>query len=113
MGGGDKTRLPVDGTSLLDRVLLALDAGAGVVVVGDQRPTARAVTWTREQPLHAGPSAAVAAGVALVDADVTVLLAADLPLLTSAYVNRLVAMTTTIAGAVPIDAEGMPQWLCS
>jgi molybdopterin-guanine dinucleotide biosynthesis protein A len=113
MGGGDKTRLPVDGASLLDRVLLALDPSAGVVVVGDERPTTRSVTWTREQPLHEGPAAAVAAGLALVDAEVTVLLAADLPLLTASYVDRLVASTTDTAGAVPIDAEGMLQWLCS
>ena len=113
MGGGDKTRLPVDGTSLLDRVLLALDANASVVVVGDERPTERAVRWTREQPPHAGPAAAVAAGLTLVDAEVMVLLAADLPLLTPAYVDRLVAATTDAAGAVPIDVEGMPQWLCS
>jgi molybdopterin-guanine dinucleotide biosynthesis protein A len=113
MGGGDKTRLPVDGMTLLDRVLLALDPDAGVVVVGDERPTARVVTWTREQPLHAGPAAAVAAGLDHVVAEVTLLLAADLPLLTSAYVHRLVAATSAAAGAVPIDADGMPQWLCS
>jgi molybdopterin-guanine dinucleotide biosynthesis protein A len=113
MGGGDKTRLPIDGTSLLDRVLLALDDDAGVVVVGDERPTARTVTWTREQPLHAGPAAAVAAGLDLVGAEVTLLLAGDLPLLTPAYVRRLEAATTAAAGAVPVDAEGMPQWLCS
>ena len=112
MGGGDKTQLAVGGTPLLDRVLLALHPDAGVVVVGDERPTPRPVTWAREQPLHAGPAAAVAAGLAHVRREVTVLLAADLPLLTAAYVDRLVAATTD-AGAVPVDADDMAQWLCS
>jgi molybdopterin-guanine dinucleotide biosynthesis protein A len=113
MGGGDKTRLPVDGAPLLDRVLRALSADAGVVVVGDERPACRPVTWAREQPLHAGPAAAVAAGLAHLASDVTVLLAGDLPLLTEAFVDRLVSATTTDAGAVPIDRDGIPQWLCS
>ena len=113
MGGGDKTRLPVDGSSLLDRVLAAVPAGAGVVVVGDERPTSRPVTWVREDPAHAGPAAAVAAGLPLVGSDVVVLLAADLPLLTTSFLDRLVAACDVAAGAVPVDDEGYAQWLCS
>jgi molybdopterin-guanine dinucleotide biosynthesis protein A len=113
MGGGDKTRLPVDGLPLLDRVLGAVSPDAAVVVVGDERPTVRPVAWTREQPLHGGPAAAVVAGLKQVSADVTVLLAGDLPLLTNEFVDRLVASVTADAGAVPVDGERMPQWLCS
>ena len=113
MGGGDKTQLPVDGVPLLDRVLGAVAPDAGVVVVGDERPTARPVVWAREQPPHAGPAAAAAAGLRHVGRDVTVLLAGDLPLLTTEFVDRLVASVTADAGAVPVDAERMPQWLCS
>ena len=113
MGGGDKTRLPVDGVPLLDRVLQSVSAEAVVVVVGNERVTPRPVVWTREQPLHGGPAAAVAAALPLVARDVTVLLAGDLPLLTTAFVDRLVAATTVDAGVVPIDREDMPQWLCS
>jgi molybdenum cofactor guanylyltransferase len=113
MGGGDKTRLPVDGVPLLDRVMQALSPEATVVVVGDERPAPRSVIWTREQPLHGGPAAAVAAGLPHVTSDVTLLLAGDLPLLTTPFVDRLVAATTADGGAVPVDRAGMPQWLCS
>jgi molybdopterin-guanine dinucleotide biosynthesis protein A len=113
MGVDDKTRLPVGGASLLDRVLLALAPDAAVVVVGDERPTARPVTWVREEPVHAGPAAAVAAALPHVGRDVVVLLAGDLPLLTAEFVDRLVLSTKPDAGVVPVDGEDMPQWLCS
>src|SRR3954470_18024149 len=113
MGGGDKTRLPIDGVSLLDRVLVALPADAGVVVVGEERATSRAVIWTREDPPQAGPAAAVAAGLPLVEGDVVVLLAGDLPLLTTAFLDRLAASCHPALGAVPVDSAGVPQWLCS
>lgn len=113
MGGGDKTRLPVGDLPLLDRVLLAVAPEAPVVVVGDERPVVRPVTWVREEPVHAGPAAAVAAGLPHLQHQVTVLLAADLPLLTQAFVGRLVAATASDAGAVPVDRDGFAQWLCS
>jgi len=113
MGGGDKTRLPVGGAPLLDRVLAALPADAGVVVVGEQRATERPVGWVREEPPHAGPAAAVAAGLPLVTRDFVVLLAGDLPLLTADFLDRLVAGCRPGAGAVPVDGEGFAQWLCS
>jgi molybdopterin-guanine dinucleotide biosynthesis protein A len=113
MGGGDKTRLPVDGTPLLDRVLAALPPDTGAVVVGDERPTSRPVTWVREEPPYAGPAAAVAAGLPMVVRDVVVLLAGDLPLLTTGFLAQLTAVCRPDAGVVPIDGEGEPQWLCS
>jgi molybdenum cofactor guanylyltransferase len=113
MGGGDKTRLPVDGASLLDRVLGALPAGSRVVVVGDERPTSRPVTWVREDPPHTGPAAAVAAGLPRVGQEVVLLLAGDLPLLTRGFVELLVAGCRPDAGAVPVDDERFLQWLCS
>ncbi|HET6817963.1 MAG TPA: NTP transferase domain-containing protein [Mycobacteriales bacterium] len=113
MGGVDKTRLEVAGVALLDRVLLALSPDADVVVVGDERPTVRPVQWTCEQPIHSGPAAAVAAALPRVARDQVVLLAGDLPLLTAEFVERLVASTTDDRGAVPVDDEDFPQWLCS
>jgi molybdopterin-guanine dinucleotide biosynthesis protein A len=113
MGGGDKTRLPVGDRPLLDRVLGALDAAAAVVVVGDERPAVRPVTWTTEEPARQGPAAAVGAALVHVERAVTVLLAGDLPFLTSEFVGRLVADVSAESGVVPLDAEDMPQWLCS
>jgi molybdenum cofactor guanylyltransferase len=112
MGSHDKSALVVDGVTLLDRVLAAA-AGAGtVVVVGDPRPTARDVTWTREQPAGSGPAAAARAGLDLVTAGIVVLLAADLPFFSAVATRRLVAATGK-TGAVLTDSTGREQWLAS
>src|SRR3954464_2534105 len=113
MGGRDKTRLPVRDSTLLDAVLSAVPSAAHVVVVGEPRPAFRDVTWTREDPPHAGPAAAVAAGLPLVRSGVTVLLAADLPFLTAEYVATLAAGVDHATGVVPVDVDGVEQWLCS
>ena len=51
LGGEDKAALEVGGATLLERALARGCSGARrVVVVGDERPTARPVLWTREHP---------------------------------------------------------------
>ena len=108
----DKTALPVGGIALLDRVLSAAEHARSVVVVGPERPVGRTVTWIVDEPADGGPAAAVAAGLDALTADVVVLLAADLPLVTTAHLDRLVAAVTD-DGAVFIDGDGVEQWLCS
>lgn len=112
MDGADKASLTIAGTTLLDRVLAAVGGAGTVVVVGPPRPTQRPVTWTREHPAGTGPAAATRAGLELIDADLVLLLAADLPFLTVATVERLLAAAAP-AGAVLVDDRGRPQWLAS
>jgi molybdopterin-guanine dinucleotide biosynthesis protein A len=107
MGGIDKPGVLVGGVSLLDRVLLATRRASETVVVGPLRPTCRAVTWRREDPVGGGPVAALAAGLEAVTAPVVLLLAADLPFLTLSYVEALAAQASCIA----VD-QGREQWLC-
>ncbi|MDQ1746322.1 MAG: hypothetical protein QOD07_585 [Frankiaceae bacterium] len=113
MGGADKTALTLAGRPVLDYVLDAV-AGAGrVVVVGPPRPTVRTVEWRREQPPGGGPAAAIAAALPAVTADVVVVVAGDLPLLSADAVAQLVASVgADVDGAVGVDANGRPQWLC-
>ncbi|MFC5287935.1 NTP transferase domain-containing protein [Actinokineospora guangxiensis] len=113
LGGLDKPALAIGGATLLDRAVEAA-AGAGrVVVVGPERPCSRPVTWTREAEPGSGPVAAVAAGLAVVGAvEVVVLLAADLPAVTSDAV-ALVRAAALPAGAVLVDGDGRDQWLLS
>jgi molybdopterin-guanine dinucleotide biosynthesis protein A len=108
----DKTALTVGGVSLLDRVLQAAINAASVVVVGPERSVGRDVTWVLEERPGGGPAAAVAAALPAVSAVVVVLLAADLPLLSAAHVDRLVESVGG-DGAVYVDADGAEQWLCS
>jgi molybdopterin-guanine dinucleotide biosynthesis protein A len=114
MGGSDKTLALVDGVPLLDRVLAAAATADRIVVVGDPRPVARPVDWTREEPPGVGPAAAVAAGVAHTSADVVVLLAADMPFVSTRTVEALVDVVRRDGtGAVLVDEAGNEQWLCS
>jgi molybdopterin-guanine dinucleotide biosynthesis protein A len=74
------------------------------------------VTWTRERPPGGGPVAGLAAGLPLVTADLVVVLAGDLPFVTPAIVDALVAAAGEGGGdrdgTLLGDADGVPQLLC-
>ncbi|WUM18125.1 NTP transferase domain-containing protein [Micromonospora sp. NBC_00330] len=91
MGGLDKPALPVGGRPMRDRVLAAVSDAAPRVLVGAADAVPAGVRVVREDPPGGGPVAAAAAGLALLDPDVSVvaLLAADLPLLTRAAIGEL------------------------
>jgi molybdopterin-guanine dinucleotide biosynthesis protein A len=111
LGGADKPGVRVGGRALLDRVLAACADARTTVVVADHRPTARPVTWAREDPPGGGPVAALDAGLGHTTADHLVVLSADLPFLTGATVELL--LTTLRAsgadGVLLTDAEGRDQ----
>lgn len=114
MGGVDKPALVVGGRTLLDRaVAAAAEAGAAhIVAVGPRRETERPVTWTREDPPGGGPLAALAAGLAALttEPDAVVVLAADLPRVSSALVGRLLAGLGDDTDAVAVvDPQGWVQ----
>ncbi len=98
-GGIDKTGLIVGGQTLLERVLAAV-AGAQrrIVVGGASRPGVDVLTC--EDPPGGGPVAGLAAGLARVDMPAVVVLAADLPFVTPAIVDSLLAAL----GASAVDA---------
>ena len=64
LGGRDKTRESLAGTTVLDHLLDALPAGWTVICVGEERTTTRWVQWCRESPAGGGPVAGIAAGLA-------------------------------------------------
>ncbi|RZS79056.1 molybdopterin-guanine dinucleotide biosynthesis protein A [Motilibacter rhizosphaerae] len=115
--GSDKLAEPVGGVAMLDRVLAAAAGASEVVCVGEPRTTSLPVRWVQEDPPHGGPAAAVAAGVDELDpaALVVVLLAGDLPWVTRAGVEQLVAAlhATGTEGVMAVDAEGREQPLLS
>ncbi|GIJ29010.1 hypothetical protein Vqi01_41720 [Micromonospora qiuiae] len=90
MGGRDKPGLPVGGVPMRERVLAEVADASPRILVGPG-PAPAGVRLTREVPPGGGPVAAIAAGLALLDADVpaVALLAADLPLLTRSAVGEL------------------------
>lgn len=91
LDGADKAGLEVDGRTLLVHALDALVDAAEVVVVGDQVPTERPVTFVREDPRHGGPVAALLTGVdALLRTPRTLgVLAVDMPRVRPVTFRRL------------------------
>lgn len=77
--GDDKLEQPLGSTTVLGHLLDSLPAHWAVVVVGPQRPLARAVTWAQEDQPDGGPLAAIGAGLAVVDTDLVVVLGGDMP----------------------------------
>ena len=90
--GSDKTAAALGGTTVLDHLLDALPAGWPVVVVGPERPTRRAARWTSESPAGGGPAAGVAAGLALVETELVVVVAGDMPFAGPAAVRLVEAL---------------------
>ncbi|MEU1849390.1 NTP transferase domain-containing protein [Streptomyces sp. NPDC019990] len=89
LGGTDKPGVRVGGRALLDRVLTACARARTTVVVATPRPTARPVTWAREEPPGGGPVAALDAGLRHTTAEHVLLLSADLPFLRERTVDQL------------------------
>jgi molybdopterin-guanine dinucleotide biosynthesis protein A len=110
LGGTDKPALVVGGRTLLDTALDACAAARTTVVVGPRRPASRPVTWTREDPPGGGPLAALAAGLLALPAGgrIVVVLAGDLPAVSAATVDALVAAVRD-DGAVAVDPAGRAQ----
>lgn len=111
LGGFDKGSVEIDGRTLLDRALDAVVDAAEVVVVGEQVPTERPVTFVLEDPRQGGPVAALLTGcdALLRRTPTVVVIAVDMPQLTSATVRRLQEAADGRDGAVLVGPDGRRQ----
>jgi molybdopterin-guanine dinucleotide biosynthesis protein A len=109
LGGVVKPAITVGGRQLLDIAVDALAGAHATVVVGAPLPTSRAVTWIREEPAGGGPVAGLAAALALLQSPYAVVLAADLPFITAAAVDQLVAASSGAAAVIAVDDDGYDQ----
>ncbi|MEU9166871.1 NTP transferase domain-containing protein [Streptomyces sp. NPDC048420] len=111
LGGADKPGVRVGGRPLLDRVLAACADADTTVVVAAPRPTARPVTWAREDPPGGGPLAALDAGLRHTTARYVLVLSADLPFLQEATARLLLTVLRTggADGVLLTDADGRDQ----
>ncbi|MGW0610483.1 NTP transferase domain-containing protein [Streptomyces sp. NPDC002788] len=111
LGGADKPGVRVGGRALLDRVLAACRGARTTVVVASPRPTARPVTWAREDPPGGGPLAAIDAGLRHTTAEHVVVLSADLPFIEEPTVGRLLSTLRTSGadGVLLTDPDGRDQ----
>lgn len=113
--GAGKASIEIAGTTLLEHVLGALAEVPEVVVVGDQVPTSRPVTFVREDPPGGGPGAGLLAGLEgfARTPRLVVVLAVDLPMVTTGTVSRLLAASVAHDGALLVDPDGREQYLCA
>ena len=112
--GADKASIEVAGATLLEHVLGALAEVPEVVVVCDELLTSRPVTFVREHPPGGGPAAGLLAGLAGFPRPprLVVVLAVDMPLVTTATVRRLM-LSAHEDGALLVDDGGRRQFLCA
>ncbi len=111
LGGFDKASVEVDGRTLLAHVLDAVVDAAEVVVVGEQVPTERPVTFVLEDPRYGGPVAALLTGCDILLRRTThvAVLAVDMPRLTHTTLRRLHAASAGRDGAVLVGPDGRRQ----
>lgn len=111
LGGADKASMEVDGRTLLARALDAVIDAAEVVVVGEQVPTERPVTFTLEDPRYGGPAAALLTGrdALLRSTPRLAVLAVDMPHLGATTFRRLLEAGVGHDGAVLTDPDGRRQ----
>lgn len=113
MGGVPKPELTVGDRSLIGRVLDAVPNARPKVVVGDV--VNRGFIVVSEDPPGSGPAYALRAGLEHIpdSMPMVAVLAADLPFLTPEVVQALQqAVSDDVDGAVLVDHQERPQWLC-
>lgn len=112
--GADKASIEIAGVTLLEHALAALSEVPDVVVVGDEVRTSRPVGFVREDPPGGGPAAGLLTGLSGFPAlpRLVVVLAVDMPLVTTATVNRLM-LSVEEDGALLVDEDGRRQYLCA
>jgi molybdopterin-guanine dinucleotide biosynthesis protein A len=111
LDGVDKASVEHRGRTLLAWALDAVIDAGEVVVVGDPVPTERPVTFTREDPRHGGPVAAMLTGrdALLQGRPWLAVVAGDMPHLTPATFRRLCAAAEGRDGAVLVGPDGRRQ----
>lgn len=111
LDGIDRASVELDGRTLLEHALDAVLDASEVVVVGEQVPTERPVTFTVEEPKYGGPVAALLTGrdCLLGQPPWIVVLGVDMPRLTAHTFRRLHDAAAGRDGAVLVDPGGRRQ----
>ena len=114
LGGVDKTRESLAGTTVLDHLLDDLPPGWPVICVGEMRATTRSVRWCRESPAGGGPVAGLAAGLELIrrlGAVICVVVGGDMPFAAAAVPTLVDALNAQpeLDAVLALDPKGRRQ----
>jgi molybdopterin-guanine dinucleotide biosynthesis protein A len=108
LGGVDKAALKLEGETMLDRALLAVE-GLHVVVVGDAEIAG--MTVVQEVPRFAGPAAAIGAGLAEIAEPYVLIVPCDQAHLAEVVPILRAAHLGGADGVVAVDPDGRRQHL--
>ena len=112
--GSDKSQALLDQFSLLETLLRTLPSSIAIVIVGPRvETTSRLVKYTRENPVGAGPVAAIDAGLALINTEFVALIATDMPFASQILEILLDNIASQEEAIIPLDAQGYRQPLCA
>ncbi|MBB5830569.1 nitrilase-related carbon-nitrogen hydrolase [Brachybacterium aquaticum] len=121
LGGTDKTRLPIAGATVLERVLRAAPVGRRIVVGptgedGADLAARHGARFVLEDPPRSGPLAALARGVAEIseaaDEATVLVLGGDMPMLRPETLHALAARSAETGRVVALEAvDGHLQFL--
>jgi molybdenum cofactor guanylyltransferase len=112
--GSDKSRLPLGGRSSVEMVAQALrPVSARVRLVGSK--TSDESLFERIPDLHPswGPIAGIEAALQAATSDWSIIVACDLPFVTSELFERLLSQAEKADAVVPIQNDLRPQPLCA
>jgi molybdopterin-guanine dinucleotide biosynthesis protein A len=110
--GRDKLAEPIDGRSLLDHAIRAVQAVASEVVVvaapGAEPSVPDGVRIARDPVAFEGPLAGLAAGLADLDpaVDLVIVVAGDMPSIVPAVLSRLLEALEAPVDAATLEADG-------
>jgi molybdopterin-guanine dinucleotide biosynthesis protein A len=111
---GAKALIPLAGWPLADHVLLAVSGAHTRIQVGPRRTALGSPVFCTERPAGAGPVAAIAAALPLVDRPLVAVLAGDLP-----FIGGALAQLSRCAGSsgrdvgVLVDTTGRTNYLAA
>ncbi len=112
--GADKSKVDYHGRPLIEQVISTFPVETEFIIVGPKfNLSESSFTFTREVPAGGGPVAALAAGVALVNAKYAAVIATDLPFAGKVIQELVQHLSPTQDALIPLDSSGRLQSLCA
>lgn len=108
LGGADKTALVVEGQTIFERQCTALLPRVAEIIVSSPRAIPAYRTVADAVP-DAGPLAGIAAGLAASTTPWLLVLAGDMPHVSAAWIDFMLARANTPFDAVGIRIGGLPE----
>jgi len=113
LGGQDKSALVIDGLSVLARQLAALNPlTRDIILIGGQSHSETSMTTVPDLRPGTGALGALYTALATAHADRVLVLACDLPFVTTPFLSLLLHLDADALAVVPVPSSG-PQPLCA